>query len=97
MSLEFDIENLCQLAQLEISAKEKKELEAQLQKIVSWVDQLKILPLERREEESALGCPPPNKLRPDKVLSGLSSKKALDNAPEKEKDFFKVPKVIDFE
>lgn len=95
MSTKFDIENLCRLAHLEIDEKERKDLEDKLIRIVLWVDKLKEYSQEICEERSNQGEAKQTRLRQDVVLPSLSQKEALDNAPETEKGFFKVPKVIE--
>jgi len=65
-----------------------------LNKILNWVDQLRELdtesvePLIHMSEEV-------NVLREDEVRNTISHEQALLNAPKKDSDYFRVPKVLE--
>lgn len=88
------IDRLAELAKLRFEQDEKEALKGDLQKILKFVEQLNELdtdgvePLIHMSEEL-------NRLRADEVKGMLSQEKALGNAPLKDSDYFKVPKVID--
>tara|TARA_B100001057_G_scaffold272056_1_gene272304 strand:- start:546 stop:836 length:291 start_codon:yes stop_codon:yes gene_type:complete len=87
------IEKLAKLSQLDFSEDAKSKMEQDLNKILSFVDELNTLntddiePLVYINEEV-------NKLRRDEVAEHLPKKKALKNAPDKDSDYFKVPTVL---
>ena len=88
------VERLAKLSQLEFSEEEKIEMVEDFKKMVGFVDTLKevntegVKPLTHVNEEVI------NILRDDKVGGMLSSEDALQNAPEKDSSYIKVPKVV---
>jgi aspartyl-tRNA(Asn)/glutamyl-tRNA(Gln) amidotransferase subunit C len=90
---EKTIDHLAHLARLEFSAEEKKKMTGDLQKILSFVEQLDqldtdgITPMVYVNEER-------NKLRDDVHEETYSKEAALKNAPEKDTDYIKVRKVL---
>ena len=87
------VEYIAKLAKLEFSDSEKDKLTGELNRILQYMEKLNELdttgvePLSHPTEVT-------NVMRPDKVKPSMSSEEALNNAPSKEKGFFKVPKVI---
>lgn len=88
-----DVEYVAGLAKLELSEKEKKKFQKELDNIIKYIDQLKEVNTEGIPPTSHV-IPMENVLREDEVLKSLSQDEALANAPEKEDGYFKVPKVI---
>ncbi len=88
-----DVEYVAGLAKLELSEKEKKKFQKELDNIIKYIDQLKEVNTEGIPPTSRV-IPMENVLREDEVLKSLSQDEALANAPEKEDGYFKVPKVI---
>ncbi|MDZ7845479.1 MAG: Asp-tRNA(Asn)/Glu-tRNA(Gln) amidotransferase subunit GatC [Owenweeksia sp.] len=87
------VEKLADLSRLEFSEKEKENMLADLNKIVAFVDKINELDLEGvaplvylTEEE--------NVLRPDEVKGQVTKDEALKNAPDRDTDYFRVPKVL---
>ncbi|HDJ24186.1 MAG TPA: Asp-tRNA(Asn)/Glu-tRNA(Gln) amidotransferase subunit GatC [Candidatus Aminicenantes bacterium] len=95
MPEKIDIDYVCSLAALRLSEEEKKELAPQLQRIVEWIAQISSLNLTgiKDKELSTVSLATP--LRKDVVQGSLSPEEALANAPEKENELFKVPRVIE--
>lgn len=87
------IDNLANLARLQFSEAEKKAIGSDLQKMVAFVEKLKevdttdVAPLLHMGDAK-------NVLRADEVSGSVSREEALRNAPVKDDQFFKVPKVI---
>ena len=86
--------HVAKLAKLSISDEEKEKIALQMEKILTYVDQL--------NELDTGGIVPTshavlleNVFRKDEVQSSLPVETALQNAPKQEKSFFKVPKVIE--
>ncbi len=87
------VEKLAHLARLDFSEKEKEEMMQDMNKIAAFVDKINELNLEgvepliyMTEEE--------NVLREDKVVDQVTRDEALKNAPSKDTDYFRVPKVL---
>jgi aspartyl-tRNA(Asn)/glutamyl-tRNA(Gln) amidotransferase subunit C len=88
------VDKLAYLARLEFSAEEKEDLKKDLSRIITWIDKLneldtsKVEPLIYMSNEI-------NVLREDVVNNSVSHEDALKNAPKKDSDYFRVPKVLD--
>ncbi|MBH83670.1 MAG: Asp-tRNA(Asn)/Glu-tRNA(Gln) amidotransferase GatCAB subunit C [Flavobacteriales bacterium] len=87
------IDKIAKLSQLNLNKEEKIKMEKDLNKILDFVDELNNLntedvePLVYINEEV-------NKLRKDEVSEHLKKENALKNAPVKDSDYFKVPRVV---
>lgn len=87
------IDKLCNLARLEYDAAGKEEIKKDLSRIIGFIGKLDELetssvePLIFMTDEH-------NVLRADEVTNMVSQKEALKNAPGKDSDYFKVPKVL---
>lgn len=87
------IDKLSALAKLEYDVAGKESVKKDLTRILGFIDQLneldteKVDPLIFMTEEK-------NVLRADEVQEMVSQKDALKNAPDKDSDYFKVPKVL---
>ena len=87
------VQKTAHLARLDFSEDEKKTMKKDLQKMVDWIDKLKevdttgVEPLTNMSKEI-------NQFREDKAGEHISKQKALKNAPVKDSEFFRVPKVI---
>jgi aspartyl-tRNA(Asn)/glutamyl-tRNA(Gln) amidotransferase subunit C len=93
LSLE-EVEHIAHLARLELTAEEKARFREQLSEILDYAARLQAL--------DTLGIPPTSSvlparsvLRPDEPRPGLSLEALLKNAPETEKDQFRVPPVLE--
>ncbi|ARS33974.1 Asp-tRNA(Asn)/Glu-tRNA(Gln) amidotransferase subunit GatC [Pontibacter actiniarum] len=88
------IRKIAHLARLEFNEEKEQEVLQDLNKILNWVDQLRELdtesvePLIHMSEEV-------NVLREDEVRNTISHEQALLNAPKKDSDYFRVPKVLE--
>jgi aspartyl-tRNA(Asn)/glutamyl-tRNA(Gln) amidotransferase subunit C len=88
------VDHLANLAKLEFEKEAREEIIKDLNRILSFIDKLKELdttdvePLIYMNDEV-------NVLREDEVKQEISQKEALSNAPKKDSDYFKVPKVLD--
>ncbi|MBU4560918.1 Asp-tRNA(Asn)/Glu-tRNA(Gln) amidotransferase subunit GatC [bacterium] len=89
-----DVEYVAKLARLKLSEKEKEKFTKQLDQILKYVDKLNELDTEKVKPTSHV-LPLKNVFREDRVGESLKVEKVLENAPEKAKGFFKVPKVIE--
>lgn len=88
------VEKLAELAKLEFIEQEKAELLNDLNRILEFMDKLNELdttgvePLVYMNDEV-------NVLRVDEVIQELTHEEALLNAPKKDSDYFRVPKVLE--
>ena len=88
------IDHLAHLARLEFKGVEKDGIKADLEKIIGFMDNLReldtkdIQPLIFMSEEL-------NRLREDIPKITVTHEEALRNAPKKDSDYFRIPKVLD--
>jgi aspartyl-tRNA(Asn)/glutamyl-tRNA(Gln) amidotransferase subunit C len=88
------VDEIAHLARLEFDADAKQEIMNDINRMLKFVDKLSELdtsnvePLIYMTEEK-------NVLRADEPEITLSQKDALKNAPKKDSDYFKAPKVIE--
>ena len=88
------VKKIAHLSRLEFNDKEEDVMVKEMNKILDWMDKLNevdttgVEPLTHMSAEL-------NILREDEVGEHLDHKKALFNAPKKDSDYFRVPKVIE--
>lgn len=87
------IDKLAKLSRLHFSEEEKTEIQADLQKMIHFVDKLNELDTTGLEPVLHMSNEV-NRLRPDEVKGSVTAEEALANAPGKHDHFFTVPKVI---
>jgi aspartyl-tRNA(Asn)/glutamyl-tRNA(Gln) amidotransferase subunit C len=88
------LEKISHLARLELDESKEKEMLESLSEILTWVEKLNELDTEQVEPLTNMTMEI-NALREDKVGEHLDREKGLLNAPERDKKFFRVPKVKD--
>ncbi len=87
------IDKLANLSQLQFNESEKVALKSDLEKMIGFINQLEkvdttgIEPLQHISDAV-------NILREDELKGSITREEALLNAPSKDEQFFKVPKVI---
>ena len=88
------IRSLAHLARLEFNETKEQEMLSDLNKILNWMDKLNELntdhvePLIHMTEEV-------NVMREDVAKNTVTHEEALRNAPKKDSDYFRVPKVLE--
>ena len=89
-----DVRKIAFLARIKIKDAELEPLSDELNGIIGWVEQL--------SEVNTDGVQPMTSVtkmlslqRPDQVTDGNVTEKVLANAPDRVKDFYAVPKVVD--
>ena len=95
--MEFDKKSLLKLgklARISISDDKLNNLSKDLNSILEFVDQLKEIKTDQVDPTSN-SLNQKLEIRDDKVDNKNSTEDVLENAPEKEMDFFVVPKVIE--
>jgi aspartyl-tRNA(Asn)/glutamyl-tRNA(Gln) amidotransferase subunit C len=85
--------HIAELARIQIREEEIENFVREFSKIIQYIDMLKEIPLKEIEPLAHAG-ELKNILREDKRAQSFPKTKILQNAPQKDKDFFKVPKII---
>jgi len=91
-----DVEHIAELARLTFNDKELENFTHQLNQILGYMEKLNELDTENVEPLSH-PVEGSNVFRKDKLKPSISTEEALKNAPDKDDQFFKVPKVINVE
>ena len=90
---ETEVRHVAKLARLKITDKEVELFGRQLSAILEYVRQLEDLDTEG--VEPLAHCQPiHNVFRADEVRKSLSNEEALANAPQRDGEYFAVPKVL---
>lgn len=88
------LDKIAHLARLEFDEKDAGKMMQQMTDIVNWVEKLKEVDTEGVEPLTTMSFEV-NALRDDEVKEPLSHERALQPAPKKDSDYFRVPKVLD--
>jgi aspartyl-tRNA(Asn)/glutamyl-tRNA(Gln) amidotransferase subunit C len=88
-----EIEKLAHLARLEFAENELEQMKADLEKILAFVGRIDALNLEGVEPLIYMNKEV-DKLRADEAKLELTKEDALKNAPDRDSDYFRVPKVL---
>ena len=88
------ISRLENLARLELSPEEKKQIQSDLNNILEMVEKLQEVDTSNVEPLIYVS-ETQNVLRKDEIANQVTAKEALSNAPAANDEYFKVPKVID--
>lgn len=91
---EETVDHIAHLARLEFEGEKKDAIREDMDRIVDFMDKLQevetgdVEPLIYMTEEV-------NKLRDDNPVVSLTQEEVLKNAPKKDSDYFRIPKVLD--
>jgi aspartyl-tRNA(Asn)/glutamyl-tRNA(Gln) amidotransferase subunit C len=96
MPVEIDIEHVARLARLELTGDEMAQLREQLGAILEHAAKVGEVAADD-VPPTAYAIPRSNVLRPDEVRDSLDVEDVLANAPEREDDRFKVPRIVEVE
>lgn len=88
-----EVENIAHLARLKIDDLQKEKMAEQLSNILQYIDKLKDINVEGVEPFSSAAFMN-NVLRDDKLQESPGPDVTLVNAPERDEDFYIVPKTI---
>jgi aspartyl-tRNA(Asn)/glutamyl-tRNA(Gln) amidotransferase subunit C len=88
------VKYIAHLARIRLSEKDLERFVPQLKNILAYVEKLNKVDISGTAPTSHV-LPLKNVYRDDKVKRSIDSKEALQNAPAKEGNFFKVPRVIE--
>lgn len=87
-------EKVAHLSRLHVSPEELPALASEMGQILNWMETLNRLDTTGVEPLIHIS-PEVNRLREDAALPGVGVRTALANAPAKDSDYFRVPKVIE--
>ncbi|MEN9973318.1 MAG: hypothetical protein RIS20_1665 [Bacteroidota bacterium] len=88
------IDHIAHLARLEFQGEDKVSIQKDMERMIEFVDKLSeidtanVEPLIFMSEEM-------NRLRDDEPIVTVTHEEALMNAPKKDSDYFRIPKVLD--
>lgn len=91
---EQDIKTVASLSRLRIRAEEAEDVLFQLNKILTYVENLQAIDT-TNIEPTTYALPMQNVFREDKVKPSIDRELALSTAPLKEDGYFKVPRVLE--
>jgi aspartyl-tRNA(Asn)/glutamyl-tRNA(Gln) amidotransferase subunit C len=96
VAVEIDIEHVARLARLELTEQERERLRSQLGLILEHA--AKVGEVATADvPPTAYAIPRSNVFRPDELKPSLPVEDVLSNAPEREDDRFKVPRIAEVE
>jgi aspartyl-tRNA(Asn)/glutamyl-tRNA(Gln) amidotransferase subunit C len=87
------VDKLAELSKLEFDEAAKQEIVVDLNRILSFIDKLNELDTENVEPLIYMNDEM-NSFREDEEKVTLTKEEALKNAPDKDSDYFRVPKVL---
>ena len=88
------VRKVAKLSRLELTEAEVEEFTGQLSAILDYVE--KMNGLDTADVEPLAHClPVSNVLREDSAKESLGTEKVLANAPQRDDEFFKVPKILE--
>jgi aspartyl-tRNA(Asn)/glutamyl-tRNA(Gln) amidotransferase subunit C len=88
------LDKIAHLARLEFEEKDAEKMMSDMTAIVDWVEKLNEVNTDNVEPLTTMSYEV-NAWREDVVKEHLPHDKALANAPKKDQDYFRVPKVIE--
>ncbi len=88
------VKHISKLSRISLDEEKAKKLEIDLNSIFKWIEQLNQLKTENVEPLSSI-AETKLRLRKDEVKSKNLRDEVLKNSPDKNKDFFVVPKVVE--
>ena len=88
------VRHVARLARLELSAAEEQSLQSDLSSILAYVDKLSQLNTDEVEPTTQVG-EPGTPMRDDEITNRPAPEEMLANAPARDRNFFKVPRIID--
>ncbi len=89
-----DVDHIATLARVGLEPDEKDALRANLEEILTYVDKLQALDTDDVEATSHI-IEMPTPLRDDRVVNPEAADAMISNAPDTDRTFLRVPKIID--
>lgn len=88
------LDKMAHLARLEVKEEDAEKMMSDMSALVTWVEKLNEVDTQGIEPLTTMSHEV-NALRNDEVSAPLSHEEALKNAPLKNEDYFRVPKVLE--
>ncbi len=88
------LKKIAHLARLEFDETSAEKMTQDMTQILDWVEQLNEVPTEGIEPITTMSSET-NVLREDVAGAHLSHESGLKNAPQRDSDYFRVPKVLE--
>jgi len=88
------VDHIAHLARLEFEGEAKVTIKKDLENIISFMEVLQEIPTDNVEPLIFMNDEI-NRLREDEPKVTLTQQEALKNAPKKDSDYFRIPKVLD--
>lgn len=88
------VRHIAALARLRVDEADEERYVRELQAILSYVEELQDLNVEGVEPTSTVAAGAPSPLRPDEERPCDVRDEALDQAPDRDGDYFRVPRVV---
>ena len=92
--MQIDVDHVAHLARLDLTPAERESLGSQLPQILHYVDRLQELDT-RGIEATFQVIPRADVLRVDEVRPSLTPGEVLANAPRREGDSFRMPRILE--
>ena len=89
-----DVDHVARLARLDLSTAEKERMRSQLDGILGYIDKLRALDT-RDVPPTSHAVPVTNVMREDVERPSLPAEDMLANAPDRYREMFRVPKIIE--
>jgi len=90
------VDHIAHLSRLEFEGEQKEAIRADLERIITFMDKLQEVDTENVEPLVFMSSEI-NRLRDDVPERTLTQEQALKNAPKRDSDYFRIPKVLDKE
>lgn len=91
---EETVDHIAHLARLEFEGEKKETIKEDLERILEFIDKLKQVETDNVEPLIYMTSEV-NRLREDESKVTLSQEEVLKNAPKKDSDYFRIPKVLE--
>jgi aspartyl-tRNA(Asn)/glutamyl-tRNA(Gln) amidotransferase subunit C len=88
------VHKVAALSRLQVDPVEEDRFVKELQSILAYVEQLQALDVSGIEPTSQVGAGAPAPLREDRVVPADVRDEALAQAPDRDGDYFRVPRVV---
>ena len=88
------VQHIAHLARLEFEGEDLENIKGDMQQIIRFIDKLSELDT-KNVEPLIFMSDEVNVLREDEPENLISNEQALMNAPKKDSDYFRIPKVLD--
>ncbi|MFN5033007.1 MAG: Asp-tRNA(Asn)/Glu-tRNA(Gln) amidotransferase subunit GatC [Flavobacteriia bacterium] len=88
------VDHIAHLARLEFEGEKKEAIRKDMENIISFMDKLNEVPTDNVEPLIFMNDEV-NKLREDVSEETITQREALKNAPKKDSDYYRIPKVLD--